>query len=116
MVKPLLGVMNNLTRPAASRGESIKKEPSASDGSVSLPKTPFASADAVSVGSGRERRPRSCGDRRFRRTLVNRPRSRRQLQNGGALAFAQPGHQHHLAAGKLQRVMVHVGLVGIDLA
>ena len=39
-----------------------------------------------------------------------------QLQHGRALTFAQPGDQHDLPVGKLQRVMVNVGVVHADLS
>src|SRR5688572_28174359 len=38
-----------------------------------------------------------------------------QLQHGRALTFAQPGDEHDLPVGELQRVMVNVGLVHADL-
>ena len=40
----------------------------------------------------------------------------RQLQNGGALALAQLCHQHIIAVRKLDRIMVSIRDVRIDLA
>ena len=43
-------------------------------------------------------------------------RNGRQLQHGRVLAFTQPGEQNHLPIGELKRVVMHVGLVLVDLS
>jgi NAD(P)-dependent dehydrogenase (short-subunit alcohol dehydrogenase family) len=39
----------------------------------------------------------------------------RQLQHGRILAFAQLGDQHDPSAGEFQRIMMHVGVVRVDV-
>ena len=46
---------------------------------------------------------------------VHRMRRSRQLQHGCVLAFAQPGEQHSLPVGELQRIVMHVRLVRVQL-
>jgi len=40
----------------------------------------------------------------------------RQLQHGRALAFAQQRQHHDLPVGKLERIVMDVGLTHVDLA
>jgi hypothetical protein len=42
-------------------------------------------------------------------------RSSWQLQHDGVLTFAQPGHEHDLPVKELKRIVMHVGLVFVDL-
>ena len=37
------------------------------------------------------------------------------MQHDGVLTFAQPGHDHDLPVGELKRIVMHVGLVFVDL-
>ena len=37
------------------------------------------------------------------------------MQHDGVLTFAQPGHEHDLPVGELKRIVMHVGLVFVDL-
>jgi hypothetical protein len=46
---------------------------------------------------------------------VHRARRSRQLQHGCVLAFAQPGEQHGLPVGELQRIVVHRRVTYVDL-
>jgi hypothetical protein len=46
--------------------------------------------------------------------LHRAPRSG-QLQHGCVLAFAQPGEQHGLPVGELQRIVMHPRLAHVDL-
>ena len=47
--------------------------------------------------------------------FVRGTRRSRQLQHGRVLAFAQPGELHDLTVGELQCVVMHVGLLEVDL-
>jgi hypothetical protein len=38
-----------------------------------------------------------------------------QLQHDHVLTFAQAGDQHRLPVGELQRIMMYVGLICVDL-
>src|SRR5260370_4354946 len=46
---------------------------------------------------------------------VHKARRSRQLQHGRVLAFAQPGEQHGLPVGELQRIVMHIWLSDVDL-
>src|SRR5262249_12702140 len=46
---------------------------------------------------------------------VHRARRSWQLQHRRVLAFAQPGEQHSLSVGELQRIVMHHRLAHIDL-
>src|SRR5437762_2354903 len=79
------------------------------------PPSPTAAGTRRSVFAGLFLRQRFSG---FGRTPafvgLAEPRIRRQLQDGRALTLAEPCHENHPAVGKLQRVMVHVRLAGIN--
>jgi hypothetical protein len=47
--------------------------------------------------------------------FVRGARGRRQLQHGRVLTFAQPGELYDLTVRELQRVVMHVGLLQVDL-
>ena len=59
-------------------------------------------------GTLRLRRLRFCGASAILR--------RRQLQHCCGLSGHEPRHQHDLAAGEFQRIVMDVGVVHIDLA
>src|SRR5215471_7677298 len=54
-------------------------------------------------------------DRHLRLGFLGGPRCGWQLHYRNALSFNEARHEHDLAAGEFQRVMVHVPLVPIDL-
>src|SRR5580704_6822625 len=60
------------------------------------------------------RRAAGRGFRRFE--FAAHLRGGRQLQYGRSLARNKPRHQHDLAAGELQRVMMNMRIVHVDLA
>ena len=72
-------------------------------------------AQLISSTGGKRRRRRRAGSGRLR-SLAGRLRHHGQLQHGGALPLAEQRHQHMAAVRKLDRIMVAVGHVPVDLA
>ena len=74
----------------------------------------IAAGIRAAITTSRERRRRRRAGRRSRplRGLMRYG----QLQHGRALAFAQQRQHHDLPVGKLERIVMNLGLAQIDLA